>query len=325
MKLCVFGAGAVGGHIAARAAKGGAEVSVLVRGPTLAAIRADGLRLRASAEEIHIRPAASDNPQDLGPQDAVLVTVKAPALPSVAATIAPLLGPETAVAFVTNGIPWWYFLSHGGPLDNRRLPRLDPDEILYRTIGPARTIGGVVWSACSVVSPGIVEVASRSNRLALGELDGTVSPRLQALAAIITAGGLPTEASPRIRQAIWRKLVLNLCSVPMGVLTQAGPNLIYNDPACAEAVRRIAAETASTAAALGQPIDPDTEAHLASGRRLDHLPSMVQDLQRGRPMEIAALFDAPLELARLAGVATPTLDLLIALARLRAKQAGLYS
>ncbi|HTU56458.1 MAG TPA: ketopantoate reductase C-terminal domain-containing protein, partial [Acetobacteraceae bacterium] len=126
-------------------------------------------------------------------------------------------------------------------------------------------------------------------------------------------------------QAVWQKLVLNLCSVPMGVLTEAGPNLLYNEPACAEAVRRIAAETAAAAAALGQPIDPDAEAHLASGRRLNHLPSMVQDLQRGRPMEIAALFDAPLELARLAGVATPTLDLLIALARLRAKQAGLYA
>lgn len=325
MKLCVFGAGAVGGHIAARAAKGGAEVSLLVRGPTLAAIRAHGLLLRASAEEIHIRPPASDDPNDLGPQDAVLVTVKAPALPSVAAAIAPLLAPETAVAFITNGIPWWYFLSHGGPLDDRRLPRLDPDEILYRSIGPARTIGGVVWSACSVVSPGIVEVASRANRLALGELDGTISPRLQALAAVITEGGLPTEASPRIRQAVWQKLVLNLSSVPMGVLTGAGPNLIYNDPACAEAVRRIAAETAATAAALGQPIEPETEAHLASGRRLNHLPSMVQDLKRGRPMEIAALFDAPLELARLAGVATPTLDLLVALARLRAREANLYS
>ncbi len=324
MRLCVFGAGAIGGHVAARAFKGGAEVSVLARGASLAAIQASGLTVRAADGKIHFIPAASDSPEKLGKQDAVLVTVKAPALPAVAATIAPLLGPETAVAFVINGIPWWYFLRHGGPLDDRRLPRLDPEDALYRALGPERVIGGVVWSACTAVAPGVVEVATPTNRLTLGEPDGTVSTRAQALAALLTAGGLPTEASPRIREAVWRKLVLNLCSTPMAVLAEAGPNLLYPDPACAAAVRRIAGEAAAMATALGYPIEVDAEAQLESGKRLAHLPSMAQDLKLGRPMEIAAMFEAPLELARLAGVATPTLDLLVALARLRAQAAGLY-
>jgi 2-dehydropantoate 2-reductase len=324
VKLCIFGAGAIGGHIAARAATAGANVSLLTRGASLDVIRAKGLRVHTAEGDIHVRPPASDNPAALGPQDAVLVTVKTPALPAVAATISPLLGPETAVAFVVNGIPWWYFLAHGGPFDNRHLPCLDPDDALYRAVGPARVIGGVVWSACTVISPGVVEVATRSNRLTLGEPDGRLSPRLQALAALLTAGGFPTDTSPRIREAIWQKLVLNLCSTPMGVLAQAGPNVIYHDPACADAVRRIAAEVAAIAAALGYPIDPSAEGQLEAGRRIVHVPSMVQDLLLGRRMEIAAMFDAPLDLARLAGVSTPTLDLLVALARMRAKGARLY-
>jgi 2-dehydropantoate 2-reductase len=324
MKLCVFGAGAIGGHVAARAFKGGAEVSVVARGASLAAIRANGLTVRAPDGEIHCRPAASDSPEKLGRQDAVVVTVKAPSLPSVAATIAPLLGPETAVAFVINGIPWWYFLSHGGPLDDRRLPRLDPEDALRRALGPDRVIGGVVWSACTAVAPGVVEVATPANRLALGEPDGTVSARVQALAALLTAGGFPTEASPRVREAVWEKLVLNLCSTPMAVLAEAGPNVIYPEPACAEAVRRIAGEAAAMASAFGYRIEVDVEAQLESGKRLAHVPSMAQDLKLGRKMEIAAMFEAPLELARLAGIATPTLDLLVALSRLRAKAAGLY-
>jgi 2-dehydropantoate 2-reductase len=324
VKLSIFGAGAIGGHIAARAAKGGADVSLVVRGAALDVIQAKGLRVHTAEGEIHVRLPASDDPKKLGPQDAVLVTVKAPALPSVAETISPLLGAETAVAFVINGIPWWYFLGHGGPLDDRRLPSVDPGNALYRAVGPRRVIGGVVWSACTVISPGVVEVATRSNRLALGEPDGSLSRRVRALADLLTGGGLPTDAHPRIREAIWQKLVLNLCSTPMGVLAQAGPNVIYRDPVCADAVRRIAAEVGAMAAALGYPIDPGAEEQLEAGKGIAHMPSMVQDLELGRKMEIAAMFDAPLELARLAGVATPTLDILVALARIRAKGAGLY-
>jgi 2-dehydropantoate 2-reductase len=324
VKLCIFGAGAIGGHIAARATKGGADVSLLARGASLDVIRAKGLRVHTAEGEIHLPLPASDNPKELGPQDAVLVTVKAPALPAVAATISPLLGPDTGVAFIINGIPWWYFIGHGGPLDDRRLPSLDPDDALYRAVGPGRVIGGVVWSACTVISPGVVEVGTRSNRLSLGEPDGRHSARVRALADLLTAGGLPTDANPRIREAIWQKLVLNLCSTPMGVLAEAGPNVIYRDPVCADAVRKIAAEVGAMAAALGYPIDPDAEGQLAAGKRIVHVPSMVQDLVLGRKMEIAAMFEAPLELGRLAGVATPTLDLLVALARIRAQGARLY-
>ncbi len=177
MKICVFGAGAIGGHLAARLAHGGADVSVVARGAHLAAIRANGLRLEAPDANFTVKVAATDDPATLGPQDAVLVTVKAPALGSVAASIAPLLGPDTPVVFVINGIPWWYFDQHGGALDGTPLDSLDPGGAVRAAIGPARAIGGVVYSACTVTAPGVIEVEHLRNRLVLGELDGTLSAR----------------------------------------------------------------------------------------------------------------------------------------------------
>ena len=147
MRICIFGAGSVGGYLAAFLAKGGADVSVVARGAHLAAIRASGLRVETPDSSIDVRLPASDNPADLGKQDAVIVAVKAPSLPSVAAVIGPLLGPATSVAFPMNGIPWWYFHAHGGALDSRRLPRLDPGDALWNTIGPHRAIGGKIGRA----------------------------------------------------------------------------------------------------------------------------------------------------------------------------------
>src|SRR5580700_2402357 len=167
MRICVFGAGSVGGYLAAYLARGGAEVSVVARGAHLAAIRANGLTVETPDEALTVRIAASDNPFELGRHDLVLVTVKAPALPEVAATIAPLLGSQTAVAFVMNGIPWWYFHAHGGPLDGRQLGLLDPNGALWRTVGPERAIGAVFWPACSVPAPGVI-------RLLTGAGSGTV-------------------------------------------------------------------------------------------------------------------------------------------------------
>ncbi len=203
MKVCVFGAGAIGGHLAGRLAEGGAAVSVVARGAQLDAIRADGLTVRAPDRTIHARVAASDDPAALGPQDAVLVAVKAPSLPSVAAGIGPLLGPETPVVFVMNGIPWWYFDRHGGPLDGRRLPRIDPGVGVREAVGPARTLGGVVYSACTVVAPGVIEVAGTGSRLVLGEPDRTAPlDRAEAIAAPLRAGGIKTVCTDHIRDEI---------------------------------------------------------------------------------------------------------------------------
>jgi 2-dehydropantoate 2-reductase len=325
MKICVFGAGAIGGHLAARLARGGADVSVVARGANLAAIKAGGLTIKAPDETFTARVTATDDPATLGPQDAVLVTVKAPALASVAATIAPLLGPDTPVVFVINGIPWWYFDHHGGALDGTRLEALDPGGAIRAAIGPARTLGGVVYSACTVVEPGVIHVEHARNRLILGELDGSVSPRAEAIAAPLRAGGFVAEIAADIRSAVWSKLMLNMAGGPIAVLTTASGKVNLLEPAIETAVREIYAEAEAIARALG--CDPvfNAEASLAGSRKTSHKPSILQDLELGRPMEVATIFDAPLQLARLAGVATPTLDLIVALARTRAKAAGLFT
>jgi len=324
MKVCVFGAGAVGGHLAGRLAKGGARVSVVTRGAHLAAIQANGLTVEAADGEIHARVEATDDPKRLGAQDAVLVTVKAPALASVADAIAPLLGPETPVAFVVNGIPWWYFYRHGGALDGRRLPLIDPEDRMWNAVGPERAIGVVAYSACAVVRPGVVRVENRNSRVVLGEPDNRRSARVAALAESLAAGGIGAEVSERIRDAIWSKLRLNMVSAPFAVLAQAAIKDVFVEPPMAEAARRVAAEVVAIAEAMGCHPAHDANREAPAHRPMDHKPSLLQDLERGRPMEIDAMLGAPLELARLAGVATPTLDLLVSLVKVRARMAGLY-
>ncbi len=325
MKVCVFGAGAIGGHVAGRLAKGGAEVSVVARGAHLAAIRANGLRVLAPDGEIVARVAATDDPSTLGPQDAVFVAVKAPALPSVAAGIGPLLGVDTPVAFVMNGIPWWYYHAHGGPQDGAALPRLDPEGALQRAVGFRRAIGGIVYSACTVIEPGVVHVEHARNRLILGEPDGSRSARVLALAAVLEAGGLTMEVTERVRDAVWGKLLLNLGSGPLGVLTGSPPQDFYAEEACRAATRSVLAEAAAVAAAVGCSVTPDAEGQVRNGSKSGHKTSILQDLELGRPMEIDTLYTVPLEMARAAGVPTPTLDLLAALTRARARSAGLYT
>ena len=325
MRICVFGAGAIGGHLAARLARGGAEVSVVARGAQLAAIRARGLRVRAPDGELECRPAASDDPAALGPQDAVLVTTKAPALPGVAGAIAPLLGPDTAVAFVMNGIPWWYFDGAQGPLPGRRLPALDPDDAVRRAVGVGRTVGGVVYSACTVLEPGLVRVEHARNRVVLGEPDGRPSPRAEAIAAHLRAGGLDAPVVGDIRREVWAKLMGNLTSGPLAILTRRTMGETFADPAIRAAAERIGAEVVAVAAALGIALGVDPKEPVARSLSSRHKPSILQDLEAGKPMEVAALFDAPLAIARLAGVETPTLDLAVALARQAAEAAGLYA
>jgi len=324
MKICIYGAGAIGGHLAARLHKAGAEISVIARGAHLAAIRANGLTVHAIDGTHHAQVKASDNPADLGKQDAVFVTVKAPALPAVAAAIAPLLGDRTPVAFVMNGIPWWYFDHHGGALDGTKLPALDPNDAVRTAIGPARAIGGVVYSACTVIAPGVVHVEHARNRLVLGEIDGSVSARAEAIAAPLTAGGFTMDVTADIRSAVWSKLFLNLATGPIAVLTGTSPSLSLKEAAVQEATRAVFREADAVARALGCSPTSNIEATLANLSKSNHKSSILQDLELGRPMEIATIYDAPLHLARLAGVATPTMDLLVALARIRAKDAGLF-
>jgi 2-dehydropantoate 2-reductase len=325
MRIAVYGAGAIGGHVAARLVRGGAEVSVVARGAQLAAIRARGIRVVAPDWDETVRvAAASDDPAALGVQDAVLVTVKAPALPGVAAGIGPLLGPRTAVAFVMNGIPWWYFHGHGGAWEGRRLAQVDPGDAVWRAVGPERAVGGVVYSACTVLEPGVVSVANRRNRIVLGEPDGRMSDRIAAIAAPLRAGGFAVDETARIRDAVWAKLLGNLAMGPVCVLGGAAAKDVYGEPAVERAVRASFAEGMAVAASLGCAVEVDVDAQIAHGRAMAHRPSILQDLELGRPMEIDGIYGAALDLARLAGVATPELDRLVALVKVRAREAGLY-
>jgi 2-dehydropantoate 2-reductase len=325
MRICVFGAGSVGGYLAAYLARGGAEVSAVARGAHLAAIRANGLTVETPAESLNVRIAASDNPADLGPQDLVLVTVKAPALPEVAATIAPLLGSDTAVAFVMNGIPWWYFHAHGGPLDGRQLPLLDRNGALWRAVGPQRAIGAVFWPACSVSSPGVVRLLTGAGSgTVFGEPSNALTPRLHALADAFRAAALPVTLTPDIRALIWRKLAFNLSAGPMCVLTETPVLDTHTEPALIHCSGAVVAEAVAVAAAMGITLDLDIAAIAETNRRLAHRPSILQDLTSGRPMEIEALYGVPLQMARLAGVPTPLLDVLVGLIKVKAHARGLY-
>ena len=325
MKICVYGAGAIGGHLAARLHKAGADVSVVARGAHLAAIQARGLAVHAVDGQHHAPVRASADPADLGQQDAIFVTVKAPALPAVAASIKPLLGSDTPVAFVMNGIPWWYFDHLPGPHQGTPLPRIDPDNVLRRALGPGRAIGGVVYSASAVTAPGFVEVEQPKSRVILGEPDGTLSDRVLTLSGLITKGGISGEASPAIRTEIWNKLLSNLAGGTLAVLTGSAPKGIYPvEPAAEQAALRMMQEAAAIAQAHGADPTTDHAKRIGGQRSMDHKPSILQDLELGRPMEIDGMFDAPLVLAHLAGVPAPTLELLVALCKLRARSAGLY-
>ena len=322
-KICVFGAGAIGGHLAARFAANGADLSVVARGAQGAAIAAKGLVVRTPTETLTCRPQVG-TPADLGPQDFVVIATKAPALPAVAAAIAPLLGPDTAVVFAMNGVPWWYFHAHPGPHADRRLPGIDPADAIWQAIGPERAIGGVVYSSCEVTAPGEIKVDNATSRLVLGEPDGRMTDRLARFATTLRGPAMMADETPDIRTALWTKLLMNLSSGPLAVLTSSAPKDYAPDPACEAAIRAIYAEGMGVAAAFGCAPVVNIDRALGFSRKMTHRPSILQDLDLGRPMEIDGIYGATLELARLGGVATPMLDLLVALVKLRAHAAGLY-
>ena len=325
MRICIFGAGSVGGYLAGYLSRGGAEVSVVARGAHLAAIRDKGLTVESPDETLTARIAASDKPAELGRQDVVLVTVKAPALPQVAATIAPLLGPDTSVAFVMNGIPWWYFHAHGGLLDGRQLPALDPGGALWRTVGPDRAIGAVFWPACSVPSPGVIRLLTGAGGgTVFGEPSNAMTPRLQTLATAFREAGLPVTLTEDIRALIWRKLAFNLSAGPLCVLTETPVMDTHTEAALIACSGQLLTEAMAIAAAMGITLDMDIAAVAEANKRLAHRPSILQDLAAGRPMEIEALYGVPLEMARMANVPTPMLDVLVGLIKVKARARGLF-
>jgi 2-dehydropantoate 2-reductase len=324
MKVCVYGVGAIGGHLLGRLAKGGAEVSAISRGATLAALQANGIKVKTPRGEIAARVQATDDPKTLGVQDAVVVAVKAPALPSIADGLAALIGRQTSVAFVMNGIPWWYLHGAGGPLEGRRLSRIDPNDALLKTVGVERAIGGVIYGGCDAVAPGIVHVEAPQTRLILGHPDDRKSPSVDALAAVLRADDFSVEASTNIRRDVWAKLQVNISSGLFACLTDQSLREAYDEPLCQAAVRSLVDEIVALAAAMGCVTGFNMDRLSGQVRGQQRKTSIALDLELHRPIEFDAMFGAPLELARWLNVPTPVFDLLAGMLKLRAIAAGSY-
>jgi 2-dehydropantoate 2-reductase len=319
MKICVFGAGAVGGHIAARLAARGHDVSVVARGPHLEKMQSDGIRLLHGNEIISGRVRTSD----LGPQDFVIVALKANLLDSFAESAAPLLGRDTAVVFAQNGIPWWYGSNAKAP----NLSILDPEKKLAKAIDPKRIIGAVVYSANEVIEPGVImNHVPGNNMLVVGEADDRETERISALRKIIEESGMSSPPAPDIRAVIWSKLIQNLATAPICTLTGATVAQVRADPALSNVSKRIGEEGRTIAQAYGinLALVPQRPGGGQSSGMPHHKPSMLQDYERGRPMEIASLLLMPLEFARAAKVPAPTLETLVSLIAYRAAVKGLF-
>ena len=325
MKICIFGAGAIGGYMGAKLASAGADVSLVARGPHLAAMQSKGLTLiEEGADPITVPVTASDDPAALGQQDYVIITLKAHSVPGVVPHIQPLLGETSTIVSGVNGVPWWYFHKFGGDLEGTRVASVDPGDAQWDGFGPDRVLGCVVYPAAEVVEPGVVKHIE-GNRFSLGEPDGSKSDRAMALSKALGAAGLRAPVRPRLRDEIWVKLWGNLSFNPISALTHATLDVLCTDEGTRAVARGMMVEAQEIAEKLGVkfPIDVD--------RRIDggaaggaHRTSMWQDLDMGRPMEIDALVSAVQEMGRLTDTPTPTLDTVAALIKLRGKVAGLY-
>jgi 2-dehydropantoate 2-reductase len=325
MKICIFGAGAIGGYLGAKLAKAGADVSLVARGPHLAAMQANGLTLVEDGETFTVPVRASDDPATLGAQDYLVITLKAHSVPAAVPVMQPLIGVDTTVVSGVNGVPWWYFYGLDGPLADTRLESVDPGGVQWDGLGPERVLGCVVYPAAEVVEPGVIRHVE-GNRFSLGEPDGSKSARALRLSEALTAAGLKAPVRPRIRDEIWVKLWGNLSFNPISALTHATLDVLCTDPGTRTVARNMMLEAQVIAERLGVKFPIDVDRRIDGGAAVGaHRTSMLQDLEAGRPLEIDALVTAVQELGRLTETPTPTIDTVLALVRLRARTAGLYA
>jgi 2-dehydropantoate 2-reductase len=323
MKFAVFGAGAIGGLLAARLIETGQEVSVIARGAHLAAIRRQGLRIRSAAfGESTCRPGASENPAEIGPVDVAVLAVKAHSLTAIAPSLAPLFGPETICVTTQNGIPWWYFQGLSGRWAGTGMESVDPGGTIAAHIDARRVIGSVVYVSASLAGPGLIEHVE-GTRLPIGELDGSRSERVRGLAKIFTDAGLKSSIRSDIRADIWTKLLGNATFNPISALTRATMTQLLETPETRRLIREGMDEVRAVAAALGVSIAISTEKRIAGAEQVgNHKTSMLQDLEAGRPLELEPILGAVVELAGKAGVVAPRLEALYACAKLLSANIG---
>ncbi len=324
MKICIYGAGAIGGYVGVLLKLAGADVSLVARGAHLQAIRKDGLKLLIDGTEKSAKMPATENPAELGPQDYVFVGLKAHQAWEVAEQMAPLLGPNTAVVTAQNGLPWWYFYGFEGQYANRRIESVDPGDRQWRAIGPQRVIGCTVYPAAEVASPGVIKHIS-GNKFGLGEPKREITERVQRLSQIFEKAGLKAPILPEIRNDIWLKLWGNLCFNPISALTRATLDVVATDPGTRLLSRHMMLEAERIGRRIGVHFRVDVERRIDGAARVGaHRTSMLQDLERGRALEIDALLTAVQELGRLVELETPYIDAVLALTQQMARVAGLY-
>ena len=325
MRICIFGAGAIGGYLAADLARvPELDVTVIARGPHLAAIREHGLKLLVDGEERVAHPAATDDPREAGVQDYVILGLKAHQGWEVADRMAPMLGPDTAVVTCQNGVPWWYFHGLEGPYEGLRLASVDPGDRQWNAIGPERVIGCVVYPAGEIASPGVIKITF-GNKFAIGEPSGAVSERCERLSQALESAGFKAPVLTDLRDEIWLKLWGNLCFNPISALTRATLDVVATDPGTRAVSRAMMEEAEEVAKRLGASFRVDIERRIDGAARVGaHRTSMLQDLERGRALEIDALLTAVLEMARIVDVETPISTAVLSLVQQLGRTQSLY-
>ncbi|WP_407180995.1 2-dehydropantoate 2-reductase [Bradyrhizobium sp. STM 3562] len=324
MRICIYGAGAIGGYLGVEFMRAGADVSLVARGAHLAAMRQNGLKLLIGGEERVVHPRCTDDPAELGEQDFVIICLKAHSITGVIERMQPLLGQRTRIVTAVNGIPYWYFYKHGGRHEGSTLESIDPGGRQWRELGPQRAIGCVVYPATEIEAPGVIRHVY-GNNFPLGEPSGDITPDIKGLSDLFTAAGMKAPVLERIRDEIWLKLWGNVCFNPISALTHATLDVICTDVGTRALSKTIMLEAQTIAENLGVKFRVDVERRIEGARKVGaHKTSMLQDLERGRPVEIDPLITVVQEMGRMTGIATPAIDAVLALVAQRCRLAGLY-
>ena len=324
MNICIYGAGAVGGFIGALLARNGCEVSAVCQGATLEALLNYGLRLQTKDELLTEKVYATDDPATPGVQDVVVIAVKVPALIHVAKRIAPLIGPNTIVLTAMNGVPWWFFDGFGGQYAGMKLESIDPDGAIAAAIPSRHVVGCVVHGSFSLIAPGHVRHGF-GKKLIIGEPAGGDSERVRNLASLLAEAGFDMVVSRNIQSDIWFKLWGNMTMNPVSAITGATCDRILDDPLVYRFCLDVMGEAARIGARIGCPISQSGEERMAVTRELGTFKtSMLQDVEKGRAVELDALVSAVREIGQKVGEPTPNIDALLGLARLHARVRGLY-
>jgi 2-dehydropantoate 2-reductase len=318
----IVGAGAIGAYVGARLARAGQDVTLFARGAQLRALAERGIRVRAADGDFEVRPAVADRLETIGPADVVLLGVKAHSLPELAPRLAPLLGPDTVVVSMQNGVPWWFFQGFGGDLEGLRLERVDPGGLVAAAIAPGRIVGAIVYVSAAIEAPGVVR-HHEGARISLGEPDGSRSDRVRRLAAALGQAGFRCPITTRIRHEIWVKILGNVAFNPISALTGATLGEMARDPDVAPLIREIMTEAEAVAQKLGLELPVSIEQRMAGAEKVgEHKTSMLQDLEARKPLEIEALLGSVIEIAAWQKVEIPRLSVLYRLTRLAEAAAG---